>query len=336
MYCRKCGADIGNAQYCPVCGAKQDDRSAEQTGFADEAKQRSYKYESAAQSSDHFEAAYTVNDFAQSGEFGGSTLTDRLMSAFKDPMFLAVTVLVTVEAALGSVGISAGSGKLHLSIGIFGILFAVGLWLIYGAVKSDNGSFISGLSFTSGVVKANKIVLWVVIIALLVAAVICFIAGPTLLNEFTMDDITIRLIDDLPPEAIDEIPEIINHDKFGHISNFMLIGLGIVFIITDALLLVINLCFVKKLHRFTKSLCDSVKTGTYQVTDVVPSKNWLIVTAVFGFLGAFGSVGTRGSLTDYFGITISSGNLVMSSVAAICGAVAAILASVLIRKYLID
>ena len=333
MYCRKCGAEIGDAKYCPICGAKQEaDGASQQSSFQDEAQQRASKYETAIQPSQGQSYGYDSQAFYSSQEASsGSWLVEKLLAIFRDPMFLTLTILMTVSAALGSVGFSAANGKMHLSLGILSILFVVGLWLIYGAAKKDDSSFISGLSFTSGVVKAYKIIMWVAIVALLVGAILCFIAGPTLLKSFSWGGIDWHLVDDIPSDVIDEIPDIINHDKFGYFSNFMLIGIGIALIVADVVLLIVNLCFIKKLHRFTKSLCDSVKSNVYDVKDAVPSKNWLIVSAVFGILGAVGG-GASSSVTEVFGITISTGNAVLNSVSAACSAAAAIIASILIKR----
>ncbi len=329
MYCRKCGADIGNARFCPVCGAKQEaDGASGQPDFRSEAEQRASRYEPAQSG---FDASFEQTGYGQAGWIG-----DKLRAIFRDPMFLAITILMTVSCALGSIGFSSANGRIHFSLGIIGILYVIGLWMIYASAKKDDDSFISGLSFTSGVIKAYKIVIWVVIIALLVGAVLCFIAGPTLMKTFSLGGVQFHLYDDIGSEIFDEIPDLLNHEKFGYLSNFVLLGFGIAFIIADAVLLVVNLCFIKRLHRFTKSLCDSVKTGVYEVVDAKPSKAWLIVSAVFGLLGAVSGPGASESVRQYFDLTFSSGNAIMNSIAAACTAAAAILASILIKRNFID
>ena len=337
MYCRKCGAEIGDAKYCPVCGEKQTAGAGEQGAFRDEAEERAHKYQSSALEPVPYSAGYTGPEYASQESSDGSWIADKLRSVFRDQLFLVIAILMSVACLAGSFTINASNGTVHLSFGIITILFVIGLWLIYAQSRRDDPSFISGLSFTSGVIKAYKIVIWVVIVALLVAAILCFIAGPALMRSFSFDGIEFifggDITSELPQDVIDEIPDLINQDKFAHFSSFLFVGLGVIMIVADVVLLIMNLCYIKRLHIFTKSLCDSAKTGIYDVKNAVPSKNWLIVGAVFSIIGAVGSIGLSGSASEIAGIRISTGGSALNFVASACSAAAAIIASIMIKRH---
>ena len=339
MYCRKCGAEIGDAKYCPICGEKQA-AAGEQGAFRDEAEERAHKYQPSALEPVPYNAGYTGPEYASQGSDAAGWIADKLRSVFRDQLFLVIAILMSVSCLAGSFVINASNGTVRISLGIITILFVIGLWLIYAQARRDDASFISGLSFTSGVVKAYKIVLWVVIVALFVGAVLCFVAGPALMRSFSIDGIEFLIggdiMSDLPQDVIDEIPELINQDKFASFSSFLFIGLGIVMLVVDVVLLIVNLCYIKRLHVFTRSLCVSAKSGVYDVKNAVPSKNWLIVGAVFSIIGAVGSIGISGSATEIAGIRISTGGSVLGFISSACSAAAAVIASIMIKRHFVE
>ena len=189
----------------------------------------------------------------------------------------------------------------------------------------------TGLAIASGTTKAIFIVVWVAVGLVAVFMVLMIVFGQLLVNY-------------LPYPFIEDLPDIFNDlpnglgvaypassgipspnipipvDPGYSVDNIRL-GLIVVTVVGGliiiALLIVFNLCFYRKLHRFTKSLCVSLKNDYLQVECVKPVKAWLIVAAVITFLSAVTS------------LTLAP----VAAAAAICQGLAAIFASVLIGRH---
>ena len=316
MYCKNCGKDIGDARYCPYCGSVQDD----------ELQKLEERYGGAK------DASYSAESYYGGGLSYG--VADRMREIFRDPKFLVITILVTVSAVAalfgGSISIN-GRTIAHLNIAaVFPILFCIGLWLCFAEGKKQGGDLKpTGLAMISGTAKAQWIVIWVAVGLLAVFGILFMVAAPSLFSNIPDDIWNI-----LPEDLFNDIPGLNDLDifsvpgalgvatySFRRASNVVFIGIGIAMVVAAVVLTLLNIFFYKKLHRLTKSICESVRLDRLDVACTVPVKNWLIVMAVFSFIGALGSV---------------SGLALLSFAGSACSGVAAILASVMIKNYLTD
>ncbi len=314
MYCAKCGAEIGNAKYCPVCGEKQPE-PAGGVGIFDGAQPQ--------------------------GQRGA--VADLLTTVFRDPMYLILTILITVSCIGSSITLSRQdiSTGVNISVSVFPILFAVALWMCFVSAKSSNGLSPAGLSFSSGLVKAQMIIMWIAFGIIVIGGIMTIVLGPSIADriDFYGWGSGTNGFPQLPPEVLEELNELgIDESRLLVISKAAIIGIGIALLFGAVIILIINVCFYRKLHMFTKSLCTSLKTDMYEVRKARASKNWLIVSAVFtllesglpGLASAIGNAIRTGGSSAV--VTIS----VTGVIANVCTAVACILASVLIGKYFAD
>lgn len=316
MYCKNCGKEIGDARYCPYCGSVQEDdlsRLEERYGGAKD-------------------SAYGAESYYSGG--AGYGAGERMRGIFRDTKFLVITILMTVNAVAavfgGSITINNRTFSINL-VAVFPILFCIGLWLCWAEGRKRMGDFsTTGLAMISGTAKAQWIVVWVGAIMLLVFGILFIVAAPSVISNFPND--VWRLV---PGDFYNDIPGMEDFNIFGipgavgvakyyyeSAANTVAIGLGIVMVLVAVVMVILNIFFNKKLHRFAKSICESVKTDKLEVACVVPVKNWLIVSAVFSFLGALGVVG---SFTNF-----------LAFAGSLCGGLAAVFASIMIKNYLID
>ncbi len=318
MRCQSCGAVIeDNSAFCTVCGARQDpilQRTEE-------------KYGSAAPAYDSREAYYS----------SGSAVGPVYCAVFREPLFLVITILMTVSAVVSLfTGVNFGDNSYEIILtAVIPVLFAVALWLIFAEFRTDKPLYkTTGLAIASGTVKAMFILIWVAVGLVAVVMVLMIVFGSLLVNY-------------LPYPFIQDLPDIFNDLPGGlgvaypvsggipapnipmptnpgynaqALSTGMILVICIGGLIAIALLIVVNLCFYRKLHRFTKSLCVSLKNDYLQVECIRPVKAWLVVIAVFSFIAAVNAI----RLTPF------------GAIASICQGLAAIFASVLMGRHFSD
>ena len=309
MRCHSCGAVIyDNAAFCTVCGARQDPvlNKTEQ------------KYDGGAGKFGDAEQLGTVYQPDQ----GVSSVGSAYAAVFREPLFLAITILMTVAAAVSLfTGISIG-GRTELNMAAaIPILYAVALWLIFAEFRSDKQQYsTTGLAIASGTTKAVVIITWIAVGIVAVVMVLLILFGHLLVNY-----ITFPFIEDFPD--IMDIPgafgasyvplQSMPRQTVPGLDTAMILVIVICGVVAIAILVILNIFFYKKLHRFTKSLCVGLKNDYLQVDCVKPVKAWLIVMAVITFIGALSA--------------IKLGPL--SAVGSICQGLAAIFASVLIGRH---
>ena len=316
MYCSKCGAEIGDAKYCPICGTKQDGYAA---SFTDRRVPQgdSMVYPEMEQQESYGRVAGFFKDM------------------FSDSMFLVIAILISVSSAIGS--FSFDSGRVRLSVGVISILIAVSLWITYASAKGSGTLSPSGPSFTSGVLKAYYILYWVGIVFMIVGGILCIVAGPLVSRMLP------NIISSLTPEEIEELREIfellpgfINDLDINRYLSYALVGIGIALLLGAVVMIIINLCFFRKIHQFAKSVCVSLKTDQFNIVKAKACKNWLIVAAVFSLLGGGLAIIPFGRITSSFSIHFAAGAGTLGGISALCSAGACILASIMINRYFVE
>ena len=220
---------------------------------------------------------------------------EKVMAALKDKLFLVLCILMTAAA-----GLSLISGR----VPVLEALFSIFLWLAYSKAK-NNVVDTNQLKNVSGTVYAQYVLMNVAAGIFLVCGVVCAL----LMGVLGMADFSEELL-----------------SQFGefnlNIGGALAMASGwiifVVFAIAAGLILVINLLGWRKIHRFAKSVYQSINTYTDGVVYANAAKNWIL---------AFGIIDGISALTSGDFMTILVGG---------AGAAASIIAYLLLNKYLTD
>ncbi len=229
---------------------------------------------------------------------------DKVMSALKDGMFLTICVLMSLYCAMS---ILAGTFPL------IQILATIFLWITYaqstkGFVSAEHIRGVSGAVY-AGYVLNNILFVMFAIGGVLIGAVLSLLSGTQELN-----DMLIELLAELELSASD----------ITKIQDVLEMGgwvLGAAFIFIAVIGLLINILGMRKIHRFTKSVYQSVMYNAPNFKNPKGTKNWLM------FFGVCTAI-TASSL-------FLSGAYIFA-VANASIAIAQIMASVLIKKYFVE
>ena len=227
--------------------------------------------------------------------------SNKIGDMLKDSLFIVICILMTVATAINII-----SG----SFLIIQILITIFLWLAYSqATKGLSGE--AQLRCVSGAVYANYIITNVLAIILIVCGAIISAAlgllsdNPDFMTGFTEG------FESVYPGYAQTVLNILG--IFG-----WLIGLLVVLIAVA--ILVINVLGMKKIHKFVKSLYQSISIPYAQITGAHAAKNWLIFFGVCSGISALSSVGTN----------------IFAAVAEGCIAAATIIAAIIINKYFVS
>ena len=225
---------------------------------------------------------------------------DIVLAALKDKLFLVICILMTVSTAFSLV---AGS------LPVIEILITIFLWLTYAKSLKDIAAE-NHLRCVSGSVYANYVIRNVAAIIIIVCGVIFGAVLGTLnyteiLNALATDYGEIASQIESLPESILEI--------IGFIIGFVFVIIGVVY-------LLINILGMRKIHRFAKSVYQSIDLRTPAFEYAVAAKNWLIFFSVMSAISALSSI-TEG---------------VIVAIASLCSVATMVIAVILISKYFVS
>ncbi|MBE6749930.1 MAG: zinc ribbon domain-containing protein [Ruminococcaceae bacterium] len=226
---------------------------------------------------------------------------DLVLASLKDKLFLVICILMSVGTVLSLI-----SGNLP----VIEILITIFLWLTY-AKSLKNIADENHLRCVSGSVYANYVVVNVVAIIIIV----CGAIFAALLGTFSN---TSEIINSLAVEYGEIIPELQNLPET--ILGVLGVIIGFVLIIIGVACLLFNILGMRKIHRFAKSVYQSIITQTPEFEYVRAARNWLI------FFGVCGAISALSSLTTE----------IIAALTSLCSASSMIIAVILINKYFIE
>ncbi len=285
MKCNNCDFESqNNFAFCPQCGAAQGNMPQNEPEMT--------QAPAPAPEAQIFYTPTPQNTAANTG-----TVSERILTALKDNLFLTLCILFSVSTAF-----SIFSG----SISVINILFTVFLWLTYS--KAYNGiASKEYLRFTSGTVFASYIVNYVIAGALAFVGLLVMIFGAS------------------SSGLMAKIMQYISYESgfgYGNLAGGLMtaaaILIGVVFIIAAAAVAVVNFFATHNIHLFTQSVYKSLEKGEPCFVKTNTAQIWLMVLGILSALGAVSS--------------LFSGNLI-SFIASGSGAAAEIIASIMIKKY---
>ena len=302
MKCNYCGYESESEfKFCPTCGANcQVEVQNNEPEFV------SQPQNDEVQPQPEFvpETQYQQPQFQNGGfqpepDYVSVNLAKaKILPALKDTLFLVICILMTVSCGLSIIG-----GNIPL----IAILLTVFSWLVYSAAKKDIADT-KNLRSISGTVYASYIVMNVcagifIVCGLLFGAVFSSIAD-------SMD----LIMDEIGP--MDEATRLVFDLLFSG-SGWII---AFVFLFMAGIILLINLLGYRKIHRFAKSVYVSIENHNPNMIEYADAtKTWLWVFGIFGAVGAL--------------FSITSG--VIATLAAGCDAAVAIIAAILIKKYVL-
>lgn len=224
-----------------------------------------------------------------------------ILPALKDTLFLLICILISASCILS---ISAGN------LPLLNILLAVFLWLTYARSCKDIADP-QHLRSISGTVYANYVITYV-------AAGIFAVLGFIIAFAFQM------LLSDtaLLNTFLDSFIELDDYTA-AFITSLSAIGgtaLIVIFLLVAAIIIALNVFSMRYIHRFAKSVYQSIQNGVLELKHVTGAQIWLFIFGAFSGLSALSEL-------------VGGGLDACLSSAASCAA--CILAGVLIRKYLL-
>lgn len=217
----------------------------------------------------HYEEPVNTNPAAQA-----------VLNALKDKLFFILCILMTIVT---------GASLLTGTIPIFNLLITVFLWLVHSQVDKnivDAGN----LRCVSGTIYAQYVTVNVCGIILIICGVVCGLLSGNA-------DFTSALQSEMG--ALDFYIEGFNPDMvYANVALASGIFFAIVFFLTGAIFLVFNFFSYRYIHRFAKSVYQSVQQGVLVLEHTEATRNWLIVFAVFAGISTLGSFGSFGMLAN--------------------------------------
>ena len=207
-------------------------------------------------------------------------VSGRFNSAFRQPLFLAICILMTIATAISAFNISVDSesGSIHIgsSFNILYLLLMIGVWIIYGKAKKD-ASPISGMKLVSGVIKAKYILAYI-----LYGFILSFV--PLFIVMFAFVGLRYIALPEQFENWMDSLPF--------KLSTAALLLIGALVAIVCIVGIVINAVFYRRVHKFTKSAC-LVESGSAEHVECADiARGWYLVFGVISCV-ATGILGIR-------------------------------------------
>lgn len=222
---------------------------------------------------------------------GGSHGGFDLRAALSSGLFLAICILSTVALVFGTFGFDAEYGVTTGSIDIFGILSTVGLWITYASACDRKGEINpAGATIVSGCIKAQRILIWVIIGLLGVLGILCIVVGaltqamPGLAEGF--DDYVDMYIHGVAPEYMEELVAALEELIANGFVMLLFVGIGICVLIAAIVLLIFNLTYYKSCHRLAYSVAEAVKGHSTALVGTRAVSIWLMVFGILAALSA--------------------------------------------------
>lgn len=230
---------------------------------------------------------------------------NKVLAMLKDSLFLVTCILVTVAAGLKLIG---GEG-----IPVFETLFTIFLWLTYsqaakGIADEKHLRCISGTVYANYIVN-NVTAIIVIVCGVIVSAVLGFLGG----NLEFMSQFTFELEQEFPGQ------EGIVSAIFGTLGWII----GLIFVVAGVIALVLNILGTKKIHRFVKSVYQSLSNPYMEIVNPRAARGWLIFLGVCLGVSALSNISTN----------LAS---VLPAIADGCMAATTIIAAVLVGKYFLS
>lgn len=203
-----------------------------------------------------------------------NTAAEKVLKALRDPLFLVLCILMSASCAL------------HLIAGgldILTTLFTVFFWLTYAQGRKGIADA-NHLRCISGTVYAHYILLNVSAVMLMVAGLLVGLAFDTIVDNTTLVNGILSSMD-MPSGDAAMLSSLLASVSSGAII--------VIFVFVGGLLLLINLLSIRRIHRFAKSVYQSILSGGLTLEHARSAYIWLYVFGIFSGLGILDTLDSR-------------------------------------------
>jgi RNA polymerase subunit RPABC4/transcription elongation factor Spt4 len=241
-------------------------------------------------------------------------LSGKFKIVFSDKLFLTIAVLISISVVFTFIG-NFVLGFLN----VFSILFTIACWMLFATAKSSKSTFSqAGLKLASGTALALWIVQWVYV-GLIVVITILVLSMNSIISSFTF--------------MFDRYSY---YDPYDYMMYSWVMIIVIVFlIIIIAAMVLLNIFFYMKLHKFTKSVCVSAETGIPAFQKVKAVRQWLFVLGVILAALTVLNMASIFISLQYLGV-MALGTVIFAMLSGLCQAAIYIVASLWVKKYFPD
>lgn len=308
MFCPNCGADLGEGTVCPNCTAEKAEYT-EQAELAPPAECACFN-----ECSDSVEciAPAECDDFC-CPDTNFPKRPSFLKPAFSDTLFLVMCILLSASTLFSVLSVLGGG---TFTLPVINILFIIALWLVFASAKNEGAPLSSsGLKLASGTTTAVFVIYWVIVgfCALGAIAFLALSAGSTS-----------AYIGKIIAQSIFDYTDIILPFETGVFASVMFIILAVIFLIGAAVMILINLFFVRNLKKFIQSVRTSADTGVMDIQKASTVSKWLIVIAVFS------------GISTLSGFAVFDGSSVLICLASCCETALAIVACIWVKRHFVN
>lgn len=252
---------------------------------------------------DSLNACPNCNGIGQFEAISLNPAADIVSAAIKDGLFLVMCILMSSSCVFGI---------LADSVRLFNILLAIFMWLAYaqarkGLLDSTHLRSLSGTTFAMYVINyvaAGFLALGGMLLAFALSVVA---QAPVSLQEIAS---SLEIENPIIAKYITSL--IVNFGGF----------IGFIIVIIAVLSIVLNIFSYGKIHKFAKSVYQSIDMNTIGFQNVKAAKVWLYILGVFIIVSA---------VLNMEGLTFSDFSILATE---FCTALTAIFAGVLVGKYL--
>ncbi len=215
---------------------------------------------------------------------------------FTDTLFLVICILLTAAPILS------------FNFNVLDVLFAVGAWLLYAAVKKRQDPFTNaGMRIIGGTVKAEYILMWVGVGSLVLVGILMLALSGTIAdavreafpNVNQLSDLLAKLqteydlVLDLDEETVlylqEVLGDLLSELSFADLIQTVITLCGVMFLCMAGIMTAINLVLYRPLKKFIASFRQSAPMGQ-PIRHAKYIRIVLIVFAVFSMLSALGSL----------------------------------------------
>lgn len=199
------------------------------------------------------------------------TSLNPIVQALKEPLFLVLCILMSASCLL-----SLAAGSLPL----LNILITIFLWLTYSQVKKDELDA-KHLRCVSGTIYAQYVIAYVSAALVAICGLIFSLAFGVLAGDPEHLESLLSSFMELDEEMLSVLPIITS------ISGTVI---AVIFIIIAAVMILLNIFSLRYIHRFAKSVYQSIESGRLELKHTLGAKVWLSIFAGFALIKLLSSL----------------------------------------------